>query len=123
MKNHLRHNKYDPIVQEVELIEANPDYAYVKLPNGQESSVSIRHLAPRGDFPVKLDGPPLSPSIDSGELTSQNSSCDEETGQDKGIPNSSKSVSEQPQSPSPQKGSPRGRQRRLPAYLSDYIRY
>ncbi|XP_046407451.1 uncharacterized protein LOC124172088 [Ischnura elegans] len=123
MKNHLRHSKYDPIVQEVELIEANPDYAYVKLPNGQESSVSIRHLAPRGDFPDKLDGPPLSPSIDSGELTSQNSSCDEETGQDKGIPNSSKSVSEQPKSPSPQKGSPRGRQRRLPAYLNDYIRY
>ncbi|GFS72386.1 hypothetical protein TNCV_1827801 [Trichonephila clavipes] len=27
----MRANKYEPIVQEVELIEANPDYAHVKL--------------------------------------------------------------------------------------------
>jgi hypothetical protein len=73
MKNHLRHNKYDPIVQEVELIEGNPDYTYVKLPDGRESSISIRHLAPRGDAPVKLDRPPMSPCrIDSMELTYHN---------------------------------------------------
>ncbi|GFU71383.1 putative retrovirus-related pol polyprotein from transposon opus [Trichonephila clavipes] len=31
MKNQMCANKYEPIVQEVELIEANPDYAHVKL--------------------------------------------------------------------------------------------
>ncbi|GFW78384.1 hypothetical protein TNCV_1379301 [Trichonephila clavipes] len=42
-------NKYEPIVQEVELIEVNPDYAHVKLGDGRETTVSIRHLAPRGE--------------------------------------------------------------------------
>ncbi|GFT40546.1 putative retrovirus-related pol polyprotein from transposon opus [Trichonephila clavipes] len=48
MKNQMRANKYEPIVQEVELIEANPDYAHVKLGDGRETTVSIRHLPPRG---------------------------------------------------------------------------
>ncbi|GFY43687.1 hypothetical protein TNIN_402571 [Trichonephila inaurata madagascariensis] len=42
-------NKYELIVQEVELIEANPDYAHVKLGDGSETTVSIRHLAARGE--------------------------------------------------------------------------
>ncbi|GFX76955.1 hypothetical protein TNCV_2258181 [Trichonephila clavipes] len=49
MKNQMRANKYEPIAQEVELIEANPDYAHVKLGDGRETTVSIRHLAPRGE--------------------------------------------------------------------------
>ncbi|GFW38257.1 putative retrovirus-related pol polyprotein from transposon opus [Trichonephila clavipes] len=49
MKNQMRANKYEPIVQEVELIEANRDYAHVKLGDGRETTVSIRHLAPRGE--------------------------------------------------------------------------
>ncbi|GFV33825.1 hypothetical protein TNCV_1069321 [Trichonephila clavipes] len=49
MKNQMRANKYEPIVQEVELIETNPDYAHVKLGDGRETTVSIRHLAPRGE--------------------------------------------------------------------------
>ncbi|GFU38108.1 retrovirus-related Pol polyprotein from transposon opus [Trichonephila clavipes] len=49
MKNQMRANKYEPIVQEVELIEANPDYAHVKLGDGRETTVSIRHLALRGE--------------------------------------------------------------------------
>ncbi|GFV78344.1 putative retrovirus-related pol polyprotein from transposon opus [Trichonephila clavipes] len=51
MKNQMRANKYEPIVQEVELIEANPDYAHVKLGDERETTVSIRHLAPRGELP------------------------------------------------------------------------
>ncbi|GFV40286.1 putative retrovirus-related pol polyprotein from transposon opus [Trichonephila clavipes] len=49
IKNQMRANKYEPIVQEVELIEANPDYAHAKLGDGRETTVSIRHLAPRGE--------------------------------------------------------------------------
>ncbi|GFV01789.1 hypothetical protein TNCV_2550431 [Trichonephila clavipes] len=49
----MRANKYEPIVQEVEIIEANSDYAYVKLGDGRETTVSIRHLAPKrgGELP------------------------------------------------------------------------
>ncbi|GFY26591.1 hypothetical protein TNCV_2879211 [Trichonephila clavipes] len=55
MKNQMRANKYEPIVQEVELIEANPDYAHVKLGDGRETTVSIRHLAPRGETTISED--------------------------------------------------------------------
>ena len=45
LKRHVR-NKNHPLVDEVELIHANPQYASVKLADGTEKSVSIRHLAP-----------------------------------------------------------------------------
>ncbi|GFX74071.1 putative retrovirus-related pol polyprotein from transposon opus [Trichonephila clavipes] len=48
MKNQMRANKYELIVQEVELIEADPDCAHAKLGGGRETTVFIRHLAPRG---------------------------------------------------------------------------
>ena len=50
LKKQVRHSKYDPLVEEVDLIEANPDYAWVKLPDGRETTVSLRHLAPKSDF-------------------------------------------------------------------------
>jgi len=31
---------------EVELIEANPHYAYIRFPDGREESVALNHLAP-----------------------------------------------------------------------------
>ena len=39
---------HDPLVDEVELLEANPQYAHVRLPNGKETTVSIKKLAPQG---------------------------------------------------------------------------
>ncbi|CAC5405006.1 unnamed protein product [Mytilus coruscus] len=48
MKKHVRATKYDPLVEEVHLLEANPTYAHVRLPDGRETTVSVRHLAPRG---------------------------------------------------------------------------
>ena len=44
LKQFVKNLKYD--VTEVELLEANPQYAYLKYPNGKESTVSLRHLAP-----------------------------------------------------------------------------
>ena len=35
LKRHVRHSKYDPFVDEVELIEANPQYAHVRYLNGR----------------------------------------------------------------------------------------
>ena len=45
-----RNSKYEPLVDEVELIEANPQYAHIRLADGKESTVSIRDLAPRGAY-------------------------------------------------------------------------
>ena len=41
-----KNSKYDPNVTEVELSEANVQYAYIKYSNGRESTVSLRHLSP-----------------------------------------------------------------------------
>ncbi|KRX34354.1 Retrovirus-related Pol polyprotein from transposon 17.6, partial [Trichinella murrelli] len=48
LKKHVRNSKTDPLVEEVQLLEVNPTYAHVRFPDGRESSVSTRHLAPAG---------------------------------------------------------------------------
>lgn len=45
LKCHVRQSKYEPAVDEVELIEANPQYAHVRFQNGRVLTVSTRHLA------------------------------------------------------------------------------
>ena len=47
MKRHVKANKYEDGVEEVELLDANPNYAHVKMRNGKEATVSLRHLAPQ----------------------------------------------------------------------------
>ena len=42
-------SKYSPIVEEVDLLECNPQYAFIKMPDGRETTVSIRQLAPAGE--------------------------------------------------------------------------
>ena len=49
VRKHVRNSKYDPIVEEAELIEANPEYAFIRLNTGHETTVSLRDLAPCGD--------------------------------------------------------------------------
>jgi len=46
-KRHVR-NKYDPLVDEVELVQINPNHGVIRYPNGRESTVFIRDLAPIG---------------------------------------------------------------------------
>ena len=46
LRNRVRQSKFDPLVEEVEVLDVNPQYAHVKLPSGCESTVSIRDLAP-----------------------------------------------------------------------------
>ncbi|XP_014366187.2 uncharacterized protein LOC106717015 [Papilio machaon] len=46
MRNNHRQSKYDPEVEEVELIEANPSYSHVRLSDGREATISNRQLAP-----------------------------------------------------------------------------
>ena len=53
LKQFRGRSKYDPIVEVVELLEANPTYAKIRHRNGREDSVALRHLArfPRLDRP------------------------------------------------------------------------
>ena len=44
-KRHVR-NKHEPLVDEAELIELNPNYAHVRMQDGRETTVSIRNLSP-----------------------------------------------------------------------------
>jgi transposase InsO family protein len=46
LKRHARSSKSDPLVEEVELILATPNYAHIQRRNGVESTVSLRDLAP-----------------------------------------------------------------------------
>ena len=46
LKRHARSSKFEPLVDEVDLLEANPNYAHIRHSNGRESTVSLRHLAP-----------------------------------------------------------------------------
>ncbi|XP_068246611.1 uncharacterized protein [Palaemon carinicauda] len=46
LRRHVRHSKNDPLVDEVEIVETNPEYAHVKLSDGRATTVSLRHLAP-----------------------------------------------------------------------------
>ena len=48
LKRHVRTSKTEPLVDEVELIGKNSYYAHVRYPDGRETTVSIRHLAPCG---------------------------------------------------------------------------
>ena len=56
LRRHVR-NKHDPIVDLVELLEANEHYAHVRFPNGREDTVSIRDLAPSGSTVTPNDAP------------------------------------------------------------------
>ena len=47
LKRHVRPTKADPLVDEVELLQANPHYAFVRYPDGRETTVSTKHLAPK----------------------------------------------------------------------------
>ena len=46
MKCHVRQWQYEPFVDEVELIEANPNYAHIRHNDGRETTVSLHNLAP-----------------------------------------------------------------------------
>ena len=48
LKRHNRSNKYHALVQEINLIEANPQYSRVRHPNGREDTVATKYLGPVG---------------------------------------------------------------------------
>jgi transposase InsO family protein len=46
LRKFVRPNKYEPLVQEVQIVDVNPQYAHVRFPDGRESTVSLQDLAP-----------------------------------------------------------------------------
>ena len=44
----------------MELLEANPNYAHVRYPDGRKTTVSIRHLAPKGQSMMSQPTPEVS---------------------------------------------------------------
>ena len=46
LRRFVQPSKTDPLVDEVELVEANPHYAHVRFPDDREDTVSVRDLAP-----------------------------------------------------------------------------
>ena len=55
LKRHVRTSKYDPLVDEVELIQVSPTLARVSLQNGREVTVPLRDVAPFGEKEVLDD--------------------------------------------------------------------
>ncbi len=111
MRNQVRTNKYEPLVQEVELIEANPDYAHVKLADGRETTVSIRHLAPKGECTKPANNKDKSEENDLVDLDVQQTNSDPNiTAEDVTVKNMN-TLSVHPV-----------RLRQPPAYLKDYVR-
>ena len=58
IKRQVRTSKTDPLVDEVELLQANPHYAHVRSPDGRETTVATKQLAPRGQ---EMSHPPSQP--------------------------------------------------------------
>ena len=52
LKRNVRSSKFEPLVEEVELLQSNPQYAHVRFPNGKEDTVSLRQLAPLPNTPT-----------------------------------------------------------------------
>ena len=50
VRKHVR-DKYDPVVEEMDLLNANPNYAVVRSPEGLEVAVSARDIAPTPAVP------------------------------------------------------------------------
>ena len=46
LRRFVRQRKSDPLCDEVELVEANPSFAHVRYPDGRETTVALKDLAP-----------------------------------------------------------------------------
>ena len=61
VKRQVRASKMEPLVDEVELLQANPHYAHVRYPDGRETTVATKHLAPKGQSEVAQPPPQSEP--------------------------------------------------------------
>lgn len=120
MKRMVKKSKYEPNVEEVELLQSNPDYSYVRLPDGRETTVSNRRLAP---LPRAEDEDEYLTAEDGDEYLT----ADEHEIQQ--IPQSEDDTSPNEDPPGVQQAENveeirrSQRERRAPAYLQDYVSF
>ena len=84
-RRQVRQSKYDPLVDEVELLDVNTNYAHVRFQDGRETTVSLRHLAPVGDDAgppagsgPAADGPAVqSPAYPAGDPAAERAAPDD----------------------------------------------
>ena len=50
MRRFVRPTSSSPMVERADIIDVNPTYANIRFPNGRETSVSLRDLAPYPSF-------------------------------------------------------------------------
>ena len=72
MKRHVRTNKYDPLVDEVEPIRASSSHARVRLQCGRKVTVLLRDVAPFREKEI-LDDVHLQPMNNNKLLPEENS--------------------------------------------------
>ena len=60
-KRGVRPSKFDPLVDEVDLLDANQQYAFIQTKDGREVTVPTKHLAPAGH---ENAGPQRSPAME-----------------------------------------------------------
>ena len=58
----VRHSKTDPLVDEVQLMDVNPSYAYIRYSDGRESTVSLKDLSPCPASPKAIPDNTVPPS-------------------------------------------------------------
>ena len=46
MKHYACESKYKPLVEEVQLLEVNPQYTHIRFPDGREDAMLLKHLPP-----------------------------------------------------------------------------
>jgi len=56
VKRHIRSSKFEPLIDEAEIIHVTPSYAHVRLQNIRQATVSLRDIAPvPGDASLQND--------------------------------------------------------------------
>ena len=136
VRRNVRQNKYEPMVEQAMLIEANPEYARIKYADGKESLVSVRHLAAPPETVVTEDfGHYVSPNNPDQNLSSDNARQNSQQPlQSEAFPTPTADVtvledptlgSPAPQSPGTTHPTPdvrrTARARQPPSYLRDYV--
>ena len=71
VRKHARSSKYEPLVEEAELIHATPQYARVRFNNGHESTVSLKDVAPTSNEESAFKPIEIEPNC----FTDENNSC------------------------------------------------
>jgi len=62
VKRHVRPSKFVPLVEKADVLQANAHYAHIRYPDGRETTVSTKHLAPYGQVEDPESSQPQEPS-------------------------------------------------------------